>query len=97
MTRLALAQMPRKLRRRVLVRTEPGGGTCDFVKWLASPSRRLHYPVGITITEDMQDAILTLPERVWDRRMTPSGRCGRARGSRLTGLLDLEAGRRGCR
>jgi hypothetical protein len=61
--RLALAQLPRQARRRVLVRTDSGGGTHDFVAWLASPGRRLHYSVGTTITEDMQDAILTLPER----------------------------------
>ena len=65
-TRLALAQLPRRSRRRVLVRTDSGGGTHDFVKWLASPGRRLHYSVGMTITEDMQEAIRTLPDRVWE-------------------------------
>ena len=35
-TRLALAQLPARLRRRALVRTDSGGGTHDFVKWLAS-------------------------------------------------------------
>jgi hypothetical protein len=57
-TRLALAQLPRKLRRRVLIRTDSGGGTHDFLAWLASPSRRLHRSVGMTITEDIQQAIL---------------------------------------
>ena len=52
-TRLALAQLPRRLRRRVLIRTDSGGGTHDFLTWLASPGRRLHYSVGMTITEDM--------------------------------------------
>ena len=51
MTRLALAQLPRELRRRVLIRTDSGGGTHDFLTWLASPGRRLHYSVGMTITE----------------------------------------------
>jgi hypothetical protein len=40
-TRLALAQLPRRSRGRVLVRTE-SGGTHDFLAWLASPGRRLH-------------------------------------------------------
>ena len=62
--KLALAQLPRKLRRRVLIRTDSGGGTHGFLTWLASPSRRLHYSVGMTITEDMQRAILALPGRV---------------------------------
>ena len=60
-TKLALAQLPRKLRRRLLIRTDSGGGTHEFLNWLASPSRRLHYSAGITITEDMQEAILAPP------------------------------------
>jgi hypothetical protein len=89
-TRLALAQLPRELRRRVLIRTDSGGGTHDFVTWLASPSRRLHYSVGMTITEDMQEAILTLPERVWEPAYDAGGevRPG-AWVAELTGLLDL--------
>ena len=43
MTQLALAQLPRRLRRRVLIRTDSGGGTHDFLAWLASPGRCLHY------------------------------------------------------
>jgi hypothetical protein len=89
-TRLALAQLPARLRRRALIRTDSGGGTHDFVKWLASPSRRLHYSVGMTITEDTQDAILTLPERVWEPAYDAGGqvRPG-AWVAELTGLLDL--------
>ena len=41
-------------------------GTHDFLTWVASPGRRLHYSVGMTITEDMHQAILTLPDRVWE-------------------------------
>jgi hypothetical protein len=65
-TRLALAQLPRRPRRRVLIRTDSGGGTHEFLAWLASPGRRLHYSVGMTITDDIAEAILTLPERVWE-------------------------------
>ncbi len=90
-TKLALAQLPRKLRRRVLIRTDSGGGTHEFLAWLASPGRRLHYSVGMTITEDMQDAILALPERVWEPAYDAGGqvRPG-AWVAELTGLLDLE-------
>ncbi|HEY3954416.1 MAG TPA: IS1380 family transposase, partial [Streptosporangiaceae bacterium] len=89
-TRLALAQLPRKLRRRVLIRTDSGGGTHDFLTWLASPSRRLRYSVGMTITEDMQQAIMTVPERVWEPAYDADGevRPG-AWVAELTGLLDL--------
>jgi hypothetical protein len=55
-TRLALAQLPRRLRRGVLVRADSGGGTHGFLDWLTARSRRLHYSVGMTITEDMQAA-----------------------------------------
>src|SRR2546429_690826 len=57
-TRLALAQLPRALRRRVLIRTDSGGGTREFLAWLAGPGRRLHYSIGMTITDDIQQAIL---------------------------------------
>src|SRR5512140_2495258 len=36
-TRLAMAQLPRHQRRRVLIRTDSGGGTYQFLNWLASP------------------------------------------------------------
>ena len=89
-TKLALAQLPRKLRRRVLIRTDSGGGTHEFLSWLASPGRRLHYSAGMTITDDMHQAILTLPGRVWEPAYDASGevRPG-AWVAELTGLLDL--------
>ena len=62
-TRLALTQLPRCLRRRVLIRSDSGGGTHEFLAWLAKPGRRLAYSVGFTITEDIQDAILKAPAR----------------------------------
>ena len=88
--RLALAQLPCKLRRRVLIRTDSGGGTHDFLSWLASPGRRLHYSTGMTITEDMQQAILALPDRIWEAAYDAGGqvRPG-ARVAEITGLLDL--------
>jgi hypothetical protein len=89
-TRLALAQLPRRLRRRVLIRTDSGGGTHEFLAWLASPGRRLHYSVGMTITEEIQEAILALPGRVWEPAYDAGGqvRPG-AWVAEVTGLLDL--------
>jgi hypothetical protein len=91
-TGLALAQLPRRLRRRVLIRTDSGGGTHDFLNWLASPGRRLHYSAGMTITEDMQEAILGLPDRIWEPAYDAEGqvRPG-AWVAEITGLLDLPA------
>jgi hypothetical protein len=89
-TRLGLAQLPRHLRRRVLVRADSGGGTHEFLAWLAKPGRRLAYSVGFTITDDIQQAILTLPDRVWEPAYDAGGhvRPG-AWVAELTGLLDL--------
>jgi hypothetical protein len=97
-TRLALAQLPRRVRRRVLIRTDSGGGTHDFLAWLTRPSRRLHYSVGMTITEDMHQAILTLPGRVWEAAYDAGGevRPG-AWVAELTGLLDLSSWPEGMR
>jgi hypothetical protein len=95
---LALAQLPQRMRRRVLIRTDSGGGTHDFLAWLASPGRRLHYSVGMTITNDMQEAILQLPDRVWEPAYDAGGqvRPG-AWVAELTGLLDLSAWPEGMR
>ena len=38
--KLALAQLPGHLRRRVLIRADSGGSTHDFLKWLTAPGRR---------------------------------------------------------
>src|SRR6266566_6864820 len=60
-TRLALAQLPRHLRRRVLIRSDSSGGTHSFLAWLTRPGRRLAYSVGFTITEDVAGAIGKIP------------------------------------
>jgi hypothetical protein len=89
-TRLALEQMPARLRRRVLIRTDSGGGTQGFLAWLAKPGRRLPYSVGFTITDDIQDAILKIPARAWtpaydsDREVRPGAWI-----AELTGMLHL--------
>jgi len=91
-TRLALAQLPRRLRRRVLIRSDSGGGTHDYLAWLTKPGRRLAYSVGFTITEDAQDAILNIPDRAWTPAYDADGlvRPG-AWVAEITGMLDLAA------
>ena len=91
-TRLAVTQLPRHLRRRVLVRTDSGGGTHGFLEWLTAPSRRLHYSVGMTITEDMQEAILQVPARSWTPAYDGDGQVrDGAWVADITGLLDLSS------
>jgi Transposase DDE domain group 1 len=89
-TRLGLAQLPRRLRRRVLIRADSGGGTHDFLTWLTKPGRRLAYSVGFTITEDIQKAILAVPARAWTAACDADGevRPG-AWVAEITGMLDL--------
>ena len=91
-TRLALAQLPRRQRRKVLTRTGSGGGTHDFLAWLASPGRRLSYSIGMTITEEMHQAILALPDRVWEPAYDAGGQARPgAWVAGLTGLPDLSS------
>jgi hypothetical protein len=37
------------------------GGTHEFLQWLTARSQPLHCPVGMTVTQDIQDAILKVP------------------------------------
>jgi hypothetical protein len=90
--RLALAQLPRGLRRRVLIRTDSGGGTHEFLNWLTRPGRRLAYSVGFSITEEIQEAILKIPARAWTPAYDGAGqvRPG-AWVAEITGMLGLSA------
>ena len=96
--RLALAQLPKDLRRRVLIRANSGGGTHEFLAWLTRPGRRLHYTVGFPMTDDVQDAILKLPAAAWtpacdrDRMVRPG-----AWVAELTGMLNLAGWPKGMR
>ena len=89
--RLALAQLPRRLRRKVLFRADSGGGTHEFLDWLTAPSRRLHYSVGMAITEDIQAAVLQVPATAWTPAYDGDGevRDG-AWVADITGMLDLQ-------
>jgi hypothetical protein len=55
--RLALAQLPRGLRRRVLIRADTGGGPHEFLQWLTASSHPLHYSAGMVITEDILEIV----------------------------------------
>ena len=96
--RLALAQLPKGLRRRVLIRADSGGGTHQFLAWLTQPGRRLHYSVGFTMTDDVQAAILAVPKSAWtpaydSQQMVRPG----AWVAELTGMLSLAGWPKGMR
>ncbi|MGI5485422.1 IS1380 family transposase [Microtetraspora malaysiensis] len=97
-TALALAQLPKHRRRQVLIRADSGGGTHDFLSWLTKPGRRLAYSIGFSLTDDIQQAILTLPPDAWTPAYDADGqvRAG-AWVAELTGMLDLSAWPKGMR
>ncbi|MEV6655015.1 IS1380 family transposase [Streptomyces sp. NPDC051219] len=74
-TQLALAQLPKRFRRghRTLVRTDSGGGTHEFVNWLAARGRWLSYSVGMTITDAIHQAVLKVPASAWTPAVEPGG------------------------
>src|SRR6185437_9270767 len=96
--RLALAQLPAEQRRKVLIRADSGGGTHDFLTWLARPARRLQYSVGLTITAGIEDALHKVPAEAWTPAYDADGiqRPG-AWVAELTGLLDLSSWPKGMR
>jgi hypothetical protein len=90
-TRLSLAQLPRQLRRRVLIRADSAGGTHEFLNWLTAKSRRLHYSVGMTITEAIQAAIGKVPAAAWTPAYDGDGQVrDGAWAADITGLLALD-------
>ncbi len=91
-TRLSLAQLPRHLRRKVLVRADSAGGTHGFLEWLTAKSRRLRYSVGMTVTEDMQAAVLKVPADSWTPAYDGDGQVrDGAWVADITGMLDLSS------
>lgn len=74
-TRLALAQLPGKFRRgrHTLIRTDSAGGTHKFLGWLTARGRWLSYSVGMTITEQIHQAVLRVPASAWTPAFEPSG------------------------
>ncbi|WP_327107100.1 IS1380 family transposase [Nonomuraea glycinis] len=96
--RLALAQLPRQRRRQVLIRTDSGGGTHEFLSWLTRPGRWLSYSIGFTLTDDIQAALLRLPKTAWTPAYDANGqvRPG-AWVAELSGLLDLAGRPKGMR
>jgi hypothetical protein len=75
MAQLALAQLPKKYRRgrQTLIRTDSGGGTHEFVAWLAQRGRWLSYSVGMTITDAIHEAVLKVPPAAWTVAVEPDG------------------------
>jgi hypothetical protein len=94
--RLALAQIPAHLHKQVLIRTDAGGGTHEFLTWVKA--RRLTYSIGFNLTDDICQAILAMPQDAWQvaydaDRQARDG----AWVAELTGMLDLSGWPKGMR
>jgi hypothetical protein len=74
----------------VLIRADSGGGTHEFLTWLTARSRRLHYSVGMTLTEEIGDAILKIPAAAWTPAYDGGGQVrDGAWVAEITGMADL--------
>ncbi|MFI5784058.1 IS1380 family transposase [Nocardia sp. NPDC051570] len=88
----ALDQLPwrpgYRVGRKVLIRTDSGGGTHEFVAYLHK--RRLQYSVGFGLTETSAAAVDLVPNKAWTPAYDADGnvRDG-AWVAEITGLLDL--------
>ena len=94
-TKDALAQLPfhrsgGRIGRKVLIRTDGGGGTHDYLKWLAGQG--LSYSVGFGLSDDIAAKIDQLPTAAWtpaydaDRKVRDG-----AWVAELTGILNLNS------
>jgi hypothetical protein len=90
----AIAQIPAKHRRNLLVRADGAGCSHALLDWLTGHNqvrgRRVEYSVGYPITEKLRAAITGIPETVWTPALDADGGV-RAGGdvAEITGLLDL--------
>jgi Transposase DDE domain group 1 len=94
--RLALQQVPGYLHKQVLIRTDSGGGTHEFLNWVTK--RRLKYSIGFNLTDDICAAILALPADIWEVAYDAEGQVrDGAWVAELTGMLDLTSWPKGMR
>ena len=88
----ALKQLPwdpgYRVGRKVLVRTDSGGGTHDFLTYLTN--RHLQYSIGFTLTDTIVEAVNKIPKKAWTPAYNADGeqRDG-AWVTELTGMVEL--------
>jgi hypothetical protein len=88
----AIAQLPwqpgYRVGKKVLVRTDSGGGTHDFVGYCTA--RRVQYSLGFTLTDTIVEAVDRIPKHVWTPAYDADGEVREgAWVAELTGMLDL--------
>ena len=88
----AIAQLPVKYRRKILVRVDGAGATHDLLEHIEQMNRlwrTVKFTVGWTITEADETAIDTLPENAWTDSLAQDGTAtSQAQVGELTGLNE---------
>lgn len=98
----AIAQIPVRHRKKLLIRCDGAGASHQLLDWLtdqgAVRGRSLDYSVGFPVTDKVREAIKAVPEKAWTSAIDADGGA-RAGGdvAELTGLLDLEGWPEGMR
>ncbi len=93
-TKDALRQLPFARRsgrvgRKVLIRADGGGGTHEFLGWLAGQG--LSYSVGFGLTQDIVDKVNQIPDQGWTPAYDGDGKVrDGAWVTELTGMLTLK-------
>jgi hypothetical protein len=90
----AIAQIPRRHRKKLLVRADGAGATHKLLAWLSAQDqirgRSMEFSVGFAVTEKVRAAITTIPAVVWTPASSADG-SAREGGdvAEITDLLDL--------
>jgi hypothetical protein len=90
----AITQIPRSHRKNMLIRADGAGASHGLLDWLTDHNqirgRRVEYSIGFALTEALRQAIMLVPEKVWEPALDADGGV-RAGGdvAELTGLCDL--------
>jgi len=90
----AIAQIPAKHRRKLLVRADGAGSSRRLLSWLSDHNqirgRSMEFSVGFAVTEPVREAIALVPEQVWAPAVAADGG-PREHGdvAEITDLLDL--------
>jgi Transposase DDE domain group 1 len=86
----AIAQIPAKHRRDLLITCDGAGATTDLLAHItalgAAPGRRVHYSVGFDLDERARTAIHQVPEALWENVIDTDGR---PRDLDDTGVVEL--------
>jgi hypothetical protein len=94
----AIAAIPGKYRRRILVTIDGAGASIELLKHIQSLNRgswQVHYSVGFDLDERARTAISALPETAWVAVLDDEGHArdlSEAGAAELTGLLRESAG-----